>query len=70
MHLSQSTQAQGPLLRPVRSTLPFRATSAAKRRSCRALQRTKVTSALQDLVHAIQETPLVTGAIATTGEAQ
>lgn len=75
MHCSSFTQQQGPLLRPVTRTTPFRSVSASHRKPRRTLQRPLVTAnaledLAQDLVQVVQTTPLVSGAVATTGETQ
>lgn len=69
MHCSSLNKQQGPLLRPVSSTRPFRQTSAPKPRPGRALQRRVASaSAFQDLTHVAQANPLVTGTAAAAGK--
>ncbi|KAL3135711.1 hypothetical protein ABBQ38_006182 [Trebouxia sp. C0009 RCD-2024] len=65
MHRSSLTHQQGPLLRPVTRTTPFRPASAPHPRSRPALQRRLTSaSAFQDLTHVVQSSPLVTGTVA------
>lgn len=69
MHRSSLTHQQGPLLRPVTRTTPFRPASAPHPRSRPALQRRLTSaSAFQDLTHVVQSSPLVTGTVAAAGE--
>lgn len=73
MHCSSFTQQQGSLLRPLTRTTPFRPVSASQRRPRRTLQRRLVSAnaledLAQDLVQVVQTSPLVSGAVATTGE--
>lgn len=73
MHCSSFTHQQGPLLRPVTRTTPFRPVSATKGKSHRTLHRRLVSAnaledLAQDLVQVVQASPLVSGAVATTGD--
>lgn len=75
MHCSSLIQQQGPLLRPVTRSTPFRPVSASHRKPRRTLQRPLVTAnaledLAQDLVQVVQTSPLVSGAVATTGATQ
>lgn len=72
MHCSSFSQ-QGPLLRPVTRTTPFRPVSASTGKSRRTLHRRLVSAnaledLAQDLVQVVQASPLVSGAVATTGK--
>ena len=73
MHCSSFTQQQGSLLRPVTRTKPFRPVTASKGKSRRTLHRRLVSAngledLAQDLVQVVQASPLVSGAVATTGK--
>lgn len=73
MHCNSFTHQQGPLLRSVTGTTPFRPVSAPQRKPRQTLQRRLVTAnaledLAQDLVQVVQTSPLVSGAVATTGD--
>ena len=56
------------LLRPVGATTPFRRARRAERCCCRLKRHSPRALAFQDFADVVQSSPLLTGAVATTGE--
>ena len=55
------------LLRPVAGSNPFRRAQRAQRRCCRLKRHSPRALAVQDFADVVQSSPLLTGAVATTG---
>ena len=56
------------LLRPVAATTPFRRARRAERHCCKLKRHSPRALAVQDFADVVQSFPLLTGAVATTGE--